>query len=92
MRVKLLKPLLVDDNMYGQYSIVEIKDLGRYRYLVGMGHIEDVQPDTELTLLPPPLPTKLSDAEKMSQAAAVIANALSKGIVTIQDPNASTEN
>lgn len=68
-RVRLKKPTLCNDIMYGTDSVVDMTDEGRVRYFVEMDHVEKVDKSTPLTAVPPPVPPKRTvQADEIGQA------------------------
>jgi hypothetical protein len=76
-KVRLKKPTLCDDIMYGTDSIIDMKDEGRVRYFVDMGQVERVDESTPLTAVPPPLPPK------RNEQADDIGNAVGRAILKV---------
>jgi len=77
MRIKLLKPSLHNDAMYGPDSIVDLTDEGRANFFVKMGHAEAVPPDTPLSRhVDPPRPVRSHQATEIGEA---IVEAIKKG-------------
>lgn len=76
---RLKKDLLIGDRIYGSDSIVDMKDPGRAKFMVAIGHAEIVSEDMPLTVLPPlPRPVRTNQANEIGE---VIADALRKGMV-----------
>jgi hypothetical protein len=89
MRVKLLKPIINGDMMYGTEAIVDITDEGRARYFVDMGTAEKVAVDTPLTPGQPP-PRPLADP-KAAQIGDAVADAIAKAFEKLSSRLIPTE-
>jgi len=77
MKIKLLKPSLHNDAMYGPDSIVDLTDEGRADFFVKMGHAETVPPETPLSRhIDPPRPVRSHQATDIGEA---IVEAIKKG-------------
>jgi hypothetical protein len=69
MRVRLKKDVLVDDQMYGIGSIVDLHDEGRTKFFLDMNYVEKVSDTEELTKkAPPPKPLRSQSANELAEA------------------------
>lgn len=89
MRIKLLKPAINDDMMYGSEAVIDMTDENRAKFFVDMGTAERVPIDTPLTPgQPPPRPLV---SPQNSQMGEVIADAMSKAFEKLSSRLIPTE-